>query len=159
MGTRSLTVVLESNSTEICVLYRQFDGHPSGHGRELKQFLHDVVVVSGLSLENSKRTANGMNCLAAQIVAHFKTEAGGFYLYPAGARDCGEEYIYTVYLKEDKIQLKIEAGTQQGNMPIIYDGDITLFNPDEVQRKWDGREENPPNDFIDNQVLSSEIVV
>ena len=92
MGTRSLTIF--EDSAEICVLYRQFDGYPEGHGRELATFL------SGLKMTNGRvdgRTANGMQCLSAQIVAHFKTEPGQFYLMPAGTRDAGEEYRYTVY--------------------------------------------------------------
>ena len=36
MGTRSLTVFNDSwNDEEIAVFYRQFDGYPAGHGREL----------------------------------------------------------------------------------------------------------------------------
>ena len=39
-----------------------------------------------------------MSCLVAQTVAHFKTRSpvGGFYLYPAGTRNAGEEFIYEV---------------------------------------------------------------
>jgi hypothetical protein len=38
-----------------------------------------------------------MGCIAAQLVAHFKTDAGGFYLYPVTSTDCGQEYEYHVY--------------------------------------------------------------
>lgn len=118
MGTRSLTVITDHAGKEIVVMYRQFDGYPSGHGKELAEFLKDVVLVNGISMrkEEKQRIANGMDCLAAQIVARFKLghavdqaelnkhhptatmpiEAGSIYLYPAGTRDCGEEYIYTV---------------------------------------------------------------
>ena len=37
-----------------------------------------------------------MECLAAQAIAHFKTKPGGFYLYPAGTRNAGEDYVYIV---------------------------------------------------------------
>jgi hypothetical protein len=167
MGTRSLTVINDNEGVEICVLYRQLDGYLKGHGEELKSFLQEFVIESGLGLKKAKRTANGMDCLAAQIVAHFKKEAGGFYLFPAGARDCGEEYIYTVYMKDEKLRLKIEAGavtffglpgTKQKNMPIIYEGNVELFDSEEVQKKWNKREENPPNDYLDYKVLSSKIV-
>lgn len=93
MGTRSLTIF--EDREEIAVLYRQYDGYPSGHGRELAEFLSGYRVTDGKFLD--PRTANGMSCLAAQIVAHFKTESGGFYLYPAGTRNAGEEFRYTVY--------------------------------------------------------------
>src|SRR5687767_2029853 len=65
MGTRSLTIVEEVGGAEICVLYRQYDGYPTGHGAELKSFLEGIQIVNGLSLGDQKRTANGMDCLAA----------------------------------------------------------------------------------------------
>jgi hypothetical protein len=95
MGTRSLTVVVDKSwdkETELCVMYRQMDGYPSGHGAELKDFLKGMRIVNGInsSLRGTK-FANGMPCLAAQMVAHFKTDReGGFYLHPAGARGYGE---------------------------------------------------------------------
>jgi len=112
MGTRSLTVFQDIEypkpSTavplpagimrEIVVMYRQYDGYPGGHGKELMEFLTPFKLTNGYSpTDNLHTTANGMGCLAAQVVAHFKKECGGFYLEPAGTRDCGEEYIYYVY--------------------------------------------------------------
>jgi hypothetical protein len=99
MGTRSLTVIQDAdNDEEIAVLYRQMDGYPEGHGRELAEFLSGMAIVDGLPPGRGERDrlANGAECLAAQIVAHFKQEPGGFYLYPAGTRSLGEEYIYYV---------------------------------------------------------------
>jgi hypothetical protein len=99
MGTRSLTIVLEKDSTNECmVLYRQFDGYPDGHGQELIDFIKDIEMVNGIGCGPKRHIANGMHCLAAQIVAHFKTEAGQFYLYPSGTRDLCEEYIYYLSL-------------------------------------------------------------
>ena len=91
MGTRSLTVLYdtkypEQDAEEIAVLYRQFDGYPDGHGAELDEFLKDMVIVNGISMSENRHIAYGGSCLAAQIIAHFKTEAGGFYLHPAGTR-------------------------------------------------------------------------
>lgn len=99
MGTRCLTVVNDEIGREIGVLYRQMDGYPEGHGEELRKFVGSRIIVNGLSggpWNEDNGVANGMGCLFAQIVAHFKTEAGMFYLYPPGTRDYGEEYIYTV---------------------------------------------------------------
>lgn len=171
MGTRSLTVI-ENEGTEICVLYRQYDGYPTGHGAELKSFLEGIQVVNGLNLDEKRTVANGMDCLAAQIVSHFKKEPGGFYLHPAGTRDCGEEYIYTVYLKKesgqpDPLCLKLQAGavtffglpgTKQDNMPVIFDGPIDEFDPKTAEVWWQEREVEPPNDFLDDQVLSKDII-
>jgi len=98
MGTRCLTVFQNEQGKEIAVLYRQFDGDPDGHGQELKDYLKGKALTNGFGGgEDSKNFFNGMSCLAARVVAHFKKdEIGGFYLEPAGTRDAGEEYIYVV---------------------------------------------------------------
>ena len=45
-----------------------------------------------------------MGCLAAQIIAHFKTEAGHFYLeVPDLENDAGQEYEYHVYTNKVEI--------------------------------------------------------
>ena len=134
MGTRSLTV-FKDGEHEIAVMYRQMDGYPSGHGADLAEFLSGMRVVNGLSAfgDNSK-TANGMDCLAAQVVAYFKTGPGGIYLMSAGTRECGEEYIYWVSDNEDgSIQLVI---TTHNPMEVLFDGSAQDFaqylqdNPD-----------------------------
>lgn len=101
MGTRALTIIRQlcENSKvleEICVLYRQHDGYPSTHGQELGQFLKDMVIVNGIKPHDPRKTANGMDCLAAQIVANFKKRVGDFYLMSAGTRGVGEEYVYFI---------------------------------------------------------------
>jgi hypothetical protein len=104
MGTRSLTIfVVEQTGAEIAVLYRQMDGYPSGHGKELADFLVDFVITKGIEVNRHKYSANGIECLAAQIVAYFKHEVGHFYLMRAGTRDVGEEYVYIVTEGEDGI--------------------------------------------------------
>lgn len=98
MGTRSLTFVYDdSGSKPILNLYRQFDGYPGGHGRELALFLNSIeAVTNGISQGEQRRTANGMGCLAAQLVAHFKNTVGGFYIHPVTDTDCGQDYEYHV---------------------------------------------------------------
>jgi hypothetical protein len=111
MGTRSLTIVTDECDKEIAVMYRQFDGYPAGHGQELASFLAGMMLVNGLPLQMPKDTkiANGMECLAAQIVAHFKTKPGAIYLCAAGTRGVCEEYDYTVYTRSDgHIYVRVE---------------------------------------------------
>jgi hypothetical protein len=100
MGTRSLTFVYEQYGEEqkpIINLYRQFDGYPTGHGAELAEFLNSGKLVNGLRSGEGTRSFNGMGCLAAQMVAHFKMEAGQFYLHPTDVTDCGQDYEYHIY--------------------------------------------------------------
>lgn len=96
MGTRSLTFVYDGD-IPVLNLYRQYDGYPSGHGRELAEFLSGIEAVTNGISGDSRRTANGMGCLAAQLVAHFKTEVGQFYIHPVTDTECGQDYEYHVY--------------------------------------------------------------
>ena len=108
MGTRSLTIVRDENGTDILTLYRQYDGYPEGHGKELTTFLRPFDVTQGIRSYEAPYQANGAGCLAAQIVAHFKRRTpktkrspaqgpqGNFYIYPNGVKDVGEEYVYIV---------------------------------------------------------------
>jgi len=99
MSTSSITVFKESadwEGEEIAVLYRNMDGYPKIHGKQLAEFLAGSTMVNGIDLNEHGKVHNGMSCLAASVVAHFKHGAGDFYLYPAGTRDCDERYIYEV---------------------------------------------------------------
>jgi len=116
MGTRSLTVFFETytesntgkkRKNEIVTMYRQYDGYPSGHGKELAEFLADGKVVNGFGLDGGKQF-NGIGCLAAQVVAHFKDGVGGFYLQ-RGNKNSGEEYRYHVIHDYDKGTLTVKV--------------------------------------------------
>jgi len=96
MGTRCLTVFKNASDKEIVVLYRQGDGYMGGHGKELAEFLAEGKIVNGFSMDEKRKVFNGMECLTAQVISHFKKEIGNFYLYPAETRGCGEDYLYIV---------------------------------------------------------------
>ena len=102
MGTRSLTFVYDGNNA-IINMYRQFDGYPTGHGQELADFLDGFEIVNGYGKVKPK-IANGMGCLAAQMIAHFKQSVGGFYIHPVTDTDCWQDYEYHVY--ENKVVVK-----------------------------------------------------
>lgn len=120
MGTRSLTFLYACNSDSepfVC-MYRQFDGYPNGHGRELAEFLMPIEVVNGYTPDRRARThANGMGCLAAQMIHHFKgEEIGGIYLLvPNLESDSGQEYEYHVW--KDKV--KVIDCYSEGDEPLF----------------------------------------
>jgi hypothetical protein len=95
MGTRSLTFVYNDDQA-VLNLYRQFDGYREGHGRDLAEFLDGFTIVNGFGLKDDRKIANGMGCLAAQLVAHFKQSVGGFYIHPVSETDCGQDYDYHI---------------------------------------------------------------
>jgi hypothetical protein len=102
MGTRCLTFVYDGG-TPVINMYRQFDGYPSGHGAELAEFLSGFEIVNGYG-EVRPKLANGMGCLAAQLIAHFKQSVGGFYIHPVTDTDCWQEYEYHVH--EENVVVK-----------------------------------------------------
>lgn len=127
MGTRSLTVFTDEYNDEVVVMYRQFDGYIEGHGLALAEFLNGMEMVNGL-IRDDRRVANGMGCLAAQVVAHFKDAPGGFYLYPAGTRDAGEEYRYEIS-GETGSEPTVKAVSVGWNSPdsVLFDGPASEF--------------------------------
>ena len=102
MGTRCLTFVYDGD-VPVINIYRQYDGYPSGHGHELAQFLDSKNLVNGFGEQNSFE-ANGMGCLAAQLIVQLKHGVGGIYIYPVSSTDCFQDYEYHVY--EDKVIVK-----------------------------------------------------
>lgn len=123
MGTRSLTIV-KDGSDSVVTMYRQMDGYPSGHGQELADFLKPIRIVNGIPCNESDRPiANGMGCLAAQIVAHFKEGVGSIYLMKG--KNHGEDYIYEVTGGENKpIMMTVKTSENR----LIWRGYAADFN-------------------------------
>jgi hypothetical protein len=96
MGTRSLTHVHDDDGKTLVTIYRQFDGYPEGLGQEYADLFSGFMIVNGISGGEGDKAANGMGCLAAQLVAHMKKKIGNVYLYPPDSKDCGEEYVYHI---------------------------------------------------------------
>ena len=120
MGTRSLTV-FNDGKEEIAVMYRQYDGYPEGHGLDLADFLMGKTLINGIGGNYDATNAfNGMGCLTASVIAYFKDDIGNIYVRRAGTRDCGEEYIYTVYGSIGE-QIKISV-TKCWEDETVFDG-------------------------------------
>lgn len=116
MGTRSLTRVIPRQKglsysdghlhpeKAVVNMYRQEDGYPEGHGQDLADFLSKFARRGIYVNYESRKVANGTGCLAAQLVKHFKDDAGGIYLETCNGEpgDCWEQYIYTLYPKENE---------------------------------------------------------
>jgi hypothetical protein len=134
MGTRCLTRVYDERGAEIICLYRQFDGYPDGHGRELADFVERKTIVNGMT-GDERNIANGMGCLAAQIVAFFKQEPGNFYLYPPGEKDAWEDYEYHVKFEKTKNPLRFNSSGSAHVEAFRSTGDglkrISIYGDDE----------------------------
>jgi len=136
MGTRALTFVYQGE-TPLINMYRQYDGYPTGHGAELAEFLAPFEMVSGIPVtddETPRKMANGMGCLAAQLVSNFKVGAGQFYLYPTSAVDLGQDYEYHIYKKDKELRVGITNRgcnffglTTSDTNEKIFDGNLAEF--------------------------------
>jgi hypothetical protein len=121
MGTRSLTRTWDTwkdekgkeHKARIMTMYRQMDGYPEGHGLELAELLKDMIITNGISFMEGKKTANGMDCLSAQIVAYFKDGPGDIYLV-RHASGMWEEYIYDVFQNDTTGQTTIVMNDVHG---------------------------------------------
>ena len=161
MGTRSITIFKDANrdEPEIGVLYRQHDGYPSEAGADILECFKDHVAVNGINADNQ---INGAGDMAVQLIAFLKTKSaksynyktkeyetkpvntpGGFYLEPAGTRDCGEEYVYTLtfpkYSQTDfswkgQILLTVEDTYHD---KVLYEGPLNEFDPQAAEKLKD----------------------
>lgn len=155
MGTHSLTTFIETRTNKetkkvlknkIVTMYRQFDGYPTGHGVELAEFLAKSKMVNGIGANSAEVVFNGMGCLSAQVIAHFKDGAGGIYLQSA-SKGGGEDYRYEVISGYDEnfnplgITLKVyEVGYMRGETYInraklIFEGTAQTFLKSDLLKK------------------------
>lgn len=104
MGTNSVTVIHSKgrNSESLVNIYTQYDSGFEDLGKDLQEFLNGMIITNGLPIGNMmpSKIANGMSCLAAQIVAHFKKRPGNVYLIPP-TEDVNYNYAYHIYLDEN----------------------------------------------------------
>lgn len=140
MGTRSLTHVKddvwnpEDEPKTLVTIYRQYDGYPTGMGKDLASFLSPFEIVNGFGVETAG-IANGMGCLAAQLIKHLKDGVGNVYIYPADSTGVGEEYVYTVYRQGHRdstggLFLKVEDTYSHA---VLYDGPVQDFDAEAAE--------------------------
>ena len=82
-------------------IYNHYDSYPAGLGVILAEFLEDFKVVNVLSFGRDK-VANGMGCLAAQLIAYMKDGPGGIYLQKPSEDTGWAEYVYYIWAVENK---------------------------------------------------------
>jgi hypothetical protein len=154
--------VYDETGEKIINLYRQYDGYPTGHGRELAEFLNSGHVVNGLDFTNKEQQFNGSGCLAAQMVAHFKKESGGFYLYPTSAEDCGQDYEYHIFLDGEILVKIMDCGfnvfgqTQSDTYEPLFEGNLAQFTKYCAKEQYGETEIN--DDSFENSLIGQEVL-
>ncbi len=130
MGTRSLTTFIDQADTntyvkrnKIVTMYRQYDGNPKNHGLELAEFLASGKMVNGFGSDTEERLFNGMGCLAAQAISHFKgNKVGGIYLYRGGTINVDENYRYEVLSNGEGKNVTLRCYEVHNKAKLLFEG-------------------------------------
>lgn len=112
MGTHSKTTVFDEDNKPLLSFYRQFDGYFEGHGQQVADWLKDIVIVNGFSGTPPKHAANGMGCLAAQLIAELKEAIGNIYIINTEGE---EEYNYEIRFLKGKETCRVRFVGRHGN--------------------------------------------
>ena len=132
-------------------IYHHYDSYPDHLGVGLAKFLSDIRVVNGLNKDEGTITANGIGCLAAQVLTHLKLgrhyelektninrsgdkiQEGNVYLDIAGAKRGDIEYTYYIWAVDGKdIWISIFEGFGDPNENCIFVG-----KPEKLLEKYD----------------------
>lgn len=124
MSTRSITKFIDENGNLIVSMYKHHDGYPDDYGLSLAEYLNTFNICNGVPINSDKDNyANGLSCLAAQVISHYKKGVGEIYLLPSDS-DYSVSYVYSVRLnKEDKLEVEVRDYMNT----IIFNGDIADF--------------------------------
>lgn len=122
MGTRSTTHIYNgaiSDENHLVSIYKQFDGYISGYGADLSEFLNKMKFVNGYdSTQENGGFANGMGCLCAQLIKHFKKGIGGYYITN---KNDNQEYDYYIYRDDDNLKIKVIHCDEDLFDGLVYD--------------------------------------
>lgn len=112
MGTRALIHIKSADlkSKTLCTIYRQYDGYYEGLGIDIYNILHKghSEILNGFGSDSAVPTHfNGMGCLAAYLIGELKNEKiGNVYIQTPNAKNCGEEYVYTLWEHEGEVWIR-----------------------------------------------------
>ena len=126
-------------------IYHHYDSYPDHLGVGLAKFLSDIRVVNGLNKDEGTISANGIGCLAAQVLTHLKLgrhyglekgnkiQEGNVYLDWPGTERCDIEYTYYIWAVDGKdIWISIFEGFGDPNEDCIFVG-----KPEKLIEKYD----------------------
>ena len=97
---RSFSKLLEPSAIHT-QLYKHWDGYPRRLGVTLANYLNNYEIRNGVPNDYQGPLANGIGCLAAQLVSYIKDGPGDVYLQLPSDRDW-EDYAYYIWIKENE---------------------------------------------------------
>ena len=125
-------------------IYHHYDSYPDQLGVGIAKFLSDIRVVNGIGSHKGTVLANGIGCLAAQVLTHLKLarhyelekdeiQIGNVYLDGPDTERGDLEYAYYVWATENKdIWMSIFEGFGDPNENCIFVG-----KPEKLLEKYD----------------------
>ena len=122
----SASFTLIDKHEPVITMYSHWDGNPEGFALKVMDWLSGIKITNGLALDNTN-IANGIECLAAQLIAKFKTEPGNIYLYNSNMQfNLGEEYVYDIYISNDDIKIAVYE-CKDVHTTNIFEGNVQEF--------------------------------
>jgi len=137
MGTRSLVTFCSDRYTHegtayggepVCTVYRQFDGYPEGRGLALAEWLNGFTICNGIGTGDRGRakTANGIECMAAQWIAYEKRAE---YMAESERKDntipLNQSQVGSVYMHTQTYDLSADDAGHILDAQWLYRVDIT----------------------------------
>jgi len=104
MSTHAIAIFHDDQHQGLHAFYVHSDGTPQGFGLQLAEWLDGFVITDGLPARRPPKIANGIDDLAAQAVAHFKTGPGNVYLCEPH-QDRGATFAYDVFVKDEALHI------------------------------------------------------
>jgi hypothetical protein len=134
MGTRSTLTIKDDKGNILLHMYRQFDGYPSGMGKDIVEFISKGKLVDGYPIGSKfGEVFNGMGELACQLITHFKESyrdvifdkngkakvvkrktVGNFYIISKKEFQ-KEGFHYELSCKGDQLILKMDGDIEDGD--------------------------------------------
>lgn len=102
MSTPCGIQIFNEKNKLLITLYAHHDGGFDAMGNRLKEFLSNFDIVNGIKSDDNVKCANGMGCLAAQVIAHLKTGIGDIYI---ATNEIALEYTYYIHYSDSKVAL------------------------------------------------------
>lgn len=138
MGTRSSTNIVDhSGDTPFTLarLYIQFDGYPTGVGKDIKEIFAGKVMVNGYNDE--KTQINGAGCMTAMLIAGLKKKCGNVYVTnPQVEEREGHHYVVTAKGAGKPIQIQVFVYDTE-----VYNGPLEDFDPEKAEAAANAAEE------------------
>ena len=121
MGTHALIKIKDSENNLITRIFVQWDGYPNGVGKQIQDAVGHLTVVNGWN--DADTQANGMECLAATLVAAMKNCTGNVYIVGSSTK-WYSDYDYVLTEKEGVVQVSCKSDKRPIYKGPLKDWDI-----------------------------------